>query len=146
MYVSFGMVLYHQRYNDLSSWIINLPFNGISQHNNYLGSRIDMMYIISIGIFWFLQARGVGRPPPIIVVKERRSTAVTCVKEHVIALEATAENIHNMSHNMRFPTMWHLTSKDSDEPLQPPFKPRNSKLCSASCSTLIVYSSDKQRL
>ena len=104
------MVFYYQRHNDLSSGNMNLPFNGISQHHNNLGSRIDMMYIISIRIFWFIQARGVGCPPPTIVVEERRSTEVTCIKEHVVALEATAEFIHNMSHNMRFPTMWHLTS------------------------------------
>ena len=39
-----------------------------------------------------------------------------------------------------------LTCVDSDEPLQPPFKLRNSKLCSFSSLTLIEYSSDKQRL
>ena len=41
-----------------------------------------------------------------------------------------------------------LTSVDSDEPVQPPFKPRNSKWCSDSSLTLTVkeYSSDKQRL
>ena len=35
-----------------------------------------------------------------------------------------------------------LTSVDSDEPVQPPFKLRNSKLCSVSSLTLIEYSSD----
>ena len=41
-----------------------------------------------------------------------------------------------------------LTCVDSDEPLQPPFKLRNSKWCSVStCSlTIIEYSSDYQRL
>ena len=39
-----------------------------------------------------------------------------------------------------------LTSIDSDEPVQPPLKPRNSKWCSVSSLTLIKYSSDKQRL
>ena len=39
-----------------------------------------------------------------------------------------------------------LTSVDSDEPVQPPFKLRNSKSCSVSSLTLIEYSSDKQRL
>ena len=37
-------------------------------------------------------------------------------------------------------------SVDSDEPLQPPFKLRNSKWCSVSSLTLIEYSSDEQRL
>ena len=32
-----------------------------------------------------------------------------------------------MSQCLRFPTMWHLTSVDSDEPVQPPLKLRNSK-------------------
>ena len=45
-----------------------------------------------------------------------------------------------------FPTMWHLTSVDSDEPVHSPFKFRNSKWCSVSSLTLIEYSSDKQRL
>ena len=35
-----------------------------------------------------------------------------------------------------------LTSVDSDEPLQPPFKLRNSKWCSVSSLTIIEYSSD----
>ena len=35
-----------------------------------------------------------------------------------------------------------LTSVDSDEPVQPPFKLRNSKCCSVSSLTIIVYSSD----
>ena len=34
------------------------------------------------------------------------------------------------------------TCVDSDEPLQPPFKLRNSKLCSVSSLTIIGYSSD----
>ena len=39
-----------------------------------------------------------------------------------------------------------LTSVDSEEPLQPPFKLRNSKWCSISSLTIIEYSSDLQRL
>ena len=39
-----------------------------------------------------------------------------------------------------------LTSVDSDEPLQPPFKLRNSKWASVSILTVIEYSSDQQRL
>ena len=35
-----------------------------------------------------------------------------------------------------------LTSVDLDEPVQPPFKLRNSKSCSGSSLTLIEYSSD----
>ena len=34
---------------------------------------------------------------------------------------------HNMSRDMWFQTMWHFDSVDSDEPVQPPFKLRNSK-------------------
>ena len=39
-----------------------------------------------------------------------------------------------------------LTSVDSDEPVQPPFKLRNSKWRSVSSFTIIEYSRDKQRL
>ena len=35
-----------------------------------------------------------------------------------------------------------LTSVDSDKPVQPPFMLRNSKWCSLSSLTLVVYSSD----
>ena len=35
-----------------------------------------------------------------------------------------------------------LTSVDSDEPVQPPFKVRNSKLCSVSSEAVIEYLSD----
>ena len=37
-------------------------------------------------------------------------------------------------------------SVDSDEPVQPHFKLRNSKLCSVSSFTVVEYSSDLQRL
>ena len=36
--------------------------------------------------------------------------------------------------------MWNLTSLDSDEPVQPHFKLRNSKRCSVSILTVIEYS------
>ena len=39
-----------------------------------------------------------------------------------------------------------LTSVDSDEPVQPPLRQRNSKLCSVSSLTFIEYASDLQRL
>ena len=39
-----------------------------------------------------------------------------------------------------------LTSVDSDEPVQTPFKLRNSKRCSVGSLTVIEYSSDEQRL
>ena len=39
-----------------------------------------------------------------------------------------------------------LTSVDSDEPVQPPFKLRNSKWCSVSSLTPMEYSSDQRRL
>ena len=39
-----------------------------------------------------------------------------------------------------------LTSVDSDEPVQPPDKLRNSKCCSVSSLGILEYSSDKQML
>ena len=39
-----------------------------------------------------------------------------------------------------------LTWKNSDEPVQPPFKLRNSKWCSVCSLTVLEYSSDWQRL
>ena len=39
-----------------------------------------------------------------------------------------------------------VTRVDSDEPVQPPFKLRNFKLCSISSLTVIEYSGDKQSL
>ena len=46
----------------------------------------------------------------------------------------TYEPVHEISNN--------LTCADSDEPLQPPFKLRNSKWCSVNSLTIIEYSSD----
>ena len=45
-----------------------------------------------------------------------------------------------------FQQFYILTSVDSDEPLQPPVKLRNSKWCSVSSITIIEFSSDEQRL
>ena len=50
--------------------------------------------------------------------------------------------------------LWHVifqqcgifTSVDSDAPVQPPFKSRNSKWCSISSLSVIEYSSDKHRI
>ena len=39
----------------------------------------------------------------------------------------TSCNCSYLSLNTWFPTMWHLTSVDSDEPVQPPFQLRNAK-------------------
>ena len=39
-----------------------------------------------------------------------------------------------------------MTSGDSDEPVQPPFRRRNSKWCLVSSLTIMEYSSDLQRL
>ena len=47
-------------------------------------------------------------------------------------------SINNVSQCIRFQT----TSVKSDEPLQAPFKLRNSKWCSVSSLTIIEYSSD----
>ena len=44
---------------------------------------------------------------------------------------------HVISNNVVF-----LTSVDSDEPVQPPFKPRNPKWCSVKSLRVIEYSSD----
>ena len=47
------------------------------------------------------------------------------------------QRVNEMSRDMWFPTIGILTSVDSDEPVKPPFKLRNSKLCSVSSLTLI---------
>ena len=54
----------------------------------------------------------------------------------------------NLSSDMWFPNneCGILTSVDSDEPVQSPFKLGNSKWCSISIITLIENSSDEQRL
>ena len=59
-----------------------------------------------------------------------------------MVIERPSTKITNLRRGMRFPTMWHLTCVDSDEPLQPPFKLRNSKGCSVSSLTVIGYSRD----
>ena len=51
-----------------------------------------------------------------------------------------------MSHDTCFPTMGILTSVDSDEPVQPPFKLRNLKWGSVSSLTVIEFLSERQRL
>ena len=49
------------------------------------------------------------------------------------------ENHWQMSCDMWFQTIRNLTSVDLHEPVQPPFKLRNSKLCPVSSFTVIVY-------
>ena len=64
-------------------------------------------------------------------------TIITFGIHHIIEFGCYLYNIepgHEISNN--------LTSVDSDEPLQPPFKLRNSKWCSVSSLTIIEYSSD----
>ena len=56
------------------------------------------------------------------------------------------QHYYNWAATCEFQQCGILTSVDSNEPVQPPFKLRNSKCCSVSSLTLIEYSSDKQRL
>ena len=53
---------------------------------------------------------------------------------------------HNWATAWDFQQFNILTSVESDEPLQPAFKLRNSKWCSVSSLTIIKYSSNQQRL
>ena len=53
---------------------------------------------------------------------------------------------HNLTMTYDFQQCGILTSVDSDEPVQPPLKLRNSKCCSVSSLTVKEYSSNKQRL
>ena len=55
-------------------------------------------------------------------------------------IQGAIENIRAMTCD--FQQCGILTSVDSDEPLQHPFKLSNSKVCSVSSLTLIEYSSD----
>ena len=47
-----------------------------------------------------------------------------------------------LSRGMRFQQCGILTCVDSDKPVQPPFKLRNTKCCSVSSLTIIGHSSD----
>ena len=55
-------------------------------------------------------------------------------------------NYHNSAVTCNFQQCGILTCVDSDEPMQPPFKLRNTKWCSVSSLTLIEYSSAEPRL
>ena len=67
-----------------------------------------------------------------------RSNNVIVMFNNMRLKKNMTEPRHEISNN--------LASVDSDEPLQPPFKLRNSKWCSVSSLTIIEYSSDQQRL
>ena len=56
------------------------------------------------------------------------------------------ENLNIWAATCDFQRCGILTSVDSDKPVQPPFKLRNSKWCSISSLTFIEYFSNKQRL
>ena len=53
---------------------------------------------------------------------------------------------HNRAVTYDFQQYGILTCVDSDEPVKPPLRLRNSKCCSVSSLRVIEYSSDKQRL
>ena len=74
-----------------------------------------------------------------------RDLSLASVKRVRFKTEVT----HHLNHRTHFVVQQQcgiLTSVDSDEPLQPPFKLRNSKWCSVRSVTIIEYSSDQQRL
>ena len=60
-------------------------------------------------------------------IEENTITLVTCIRVRVNVVQTPCRI---------------LTSVDSDEPLQPPFKLGNPKWCSVSSLTFIEYSSD----
>ena len=72
------------------------------------------------------------------LLRGRRSSVV-----YTESFKKRTDNVHqDMSRDMRFPKCGVLTSVDSDEPVQPSVKRRNSKWCSVSSLTVIEYSSD----
>ena len=73
----------------------------------------------------------------LLVFSIKRTTNEVCAVAHKENIWATACD---------FQQCGILTSVDSDEPVQPHFKLRNSKWCSFSSLTLIEYSCGEQRL
>ena len=71
------------------------------------------------------------------------SPSILAVWERILGMRATAK-LSSMTCD--FQRCGILTSVDSDEPVQPPFKLRNSKYCSVSSFSVIEYSSDLHRL
>ena len=69
------------------------------------------------------------------------SKSVQCVA-NVHAIPTTAETDIIRAVTCDFQQCGILTSVDSDEPVQPPVKLRNSKWCSVGSLTIIEYSSD----
>ena len=64
----------------------------------------------------------------------------------VLYLNPPYQNIYKPQHVIFNNVAGILTSVDSEEPVQPPFKLRNSECFSVSSLTVIEYSSDKQML
>ena len=56
--------------------------------------------------------------------------------------DGSFEYPQHMSRDMWFPTMWHFEMNRLRQPVQPPFKLRNPKWCSASSIIFIEYSSN----
>ena len=80
----------------------------------------------------------------------RRTKHLTSVSKDLfnstlVTIFSTVVNI-NLAMTCDFQQCGILTSVDSGEPVQPPYKLRNSKWCLASSLTVVEYSSDKQRL
>ena len=75
---------------------------------------------------------------------EQQQALITIRSKTLPSTCKTCRNInkHNWAATCDFQQCGILTSVDSDEPVQPPFKLRNSKWCLVSSLTLVEYTSD----
>ena len=73
-------------------------------------------------------------------------TSVRVLPKHHFIPNPKTTQYKNWAATCDFQQCGILTSVDSDEPKQPPFKLRNSKWCSVNSLTVKKYLSDKQRL
>ena len=111
-------------------------FQSPGVHGIYPPADVSIIPRLPVVIFCFV-------PPPLAA---RLLPSVVPSLALWLILQLSSSTNNNWAVSCDFKQCGILTSVDWDEPVQPPFKLRNSKWCSVSSLTLIEYSSDKQRL
>ena len=127
-------------YTELLHEISNKMTNGSSENSDQPRHLINFWFCkvaVHITTRWLefcLMTQNQSWPLKIKVVWDQiKYIGLVTWKPDFVACE------QHMSLDMRFPTMWLLTSVDSNKPVQLPFKLRNSKWCLVSSLMVMEY-------
>ena len=129
------------RTQDYKTWVHSQTQNKaqwLAAYGHVSESSQSLRFILSL----ILYLSSITLRPGNATITEHRTSYGTSKKRYRANTAKWQKKKHNWAMTCDFQQCDVLTSVNSDEPVKPPFKIRNSKWCSVSSLTVIEYSSD----